>query len=219
MAEAISKPRLPPFLQFRFPFNVILYISLPVVIPLALSAAFIKVSLDSNNSRKRLRLLEKSEGVEDRLANVLKRLDKGMENAVAELMQETEGRQLEDATIVIHEDRTVELVPREKGEKKKCKTKKNGSSESIVGVPSTSAGLADAISIKDASKQKGKEFLSPTQLSIIETLNTLPFEKFPAHFPGVFNSHAVIISRDVKRFPFHVRGHGVLRHWADHFIL
>ncbi|KAH9940836.1 DUF676-domain-containing protein [Epithele typhae] len=40
-----------------------------------------------------------------------------------------------------------------------------------------------------------------------------------AWFPNVMNAHAVIISRDVKRFPVHKEGESVLQHWADHWII
>ncbi|PVF98129.1 DUF676-domain-containing protein [Serendipita vermifera] len=222
ITEVATKPRLPPFLQFRFPLNVVLYVSLPVLIPLALSAAFIKVSLDANNSRKRLRILEKSEGVEGRLVNVLKKLDKGMENAVADLMQGAEGRQLEEeGTIIIIEedDSTDSLNKREKGKRSEQRQRSMSTSERLADAIAHSPLILPSSSVKAAVASQGPEVLTPIQLNIIDTLNTLPIEKYAAHFPGVFNAHAVIISRDVKRFPFHKRGEGVLRHWADHFIL
>ncbi|KIM26154.1 hypothetical protein M408DRAFT_50482, partial [Serendipita vermifera MAFF 305830] len=55
------------------------------------------------------------------------------------------------------------------------------------------------------------------QIKLIESLNELPFNKYAACFPGIFSSHAIIICRDLKRFPFHEQGLPVLQHWADHF--
>lgn len=72
---------------------------------------------------------------------------------------------------------------------------------------------------KRAAETETRPILSDLQLKIIDQLNTLSLNKYAAYFPGVFSSHAVIISRDIKRFEFHAQGHGVLKHWADHFIL
>lgn len=60
--------------------------------------------------------------------------------------------------------------------------------------------------------------LTPLQHKIIDSLNQLPqLQKHYAFIDKLANSHATIISRDIKRFDFHVRGEGVLRHWADGF--
>lgn len=61
--------------------------------------------------------------------------------------------------------------------------------------------------------------LTPIQKKMAQQLNTLPIQKEVAWFPHVRNSHAVIVSRDVKRFAFHREGEGVIRHWADSFSL
>lgn len=66
----------------------------------------------------------------------------------------------------------------------------------------------------------GQPDLTPTQHRIIASLNLLPqLKKHFAFIHPVMNSHAVIVSRDVKRFEVHRRGEGVLRHWADRFEL
>ena len=62
--------------------------------------------------------------------------------------------------------------------------------------------------------------ISDAQRRMVKNLNALPkLEKKLAFIDKVFNSHAVIISRDVKRFKVHERGHGVLKHLADHLLL
>ena len=51
-------------------------------------------------------------------------------------------------------------------------------------------------------------------------LNALPqLKKELAYIPNVRNSHAIIIARDIKNFEFHKMGEGVLRHWADAFVM
>ena len=62
--------------------------------------------------------------------------------------------------------------------------------------------------------------LTDAQQRIIATINSLPqLQKHFAFIHPVMNSHAVIVSRDVKRFEGHRKGEGVLRHWADRFQL
>lgn len=60
--------------------------------------------------------------------------------------------------------------------------------------------------------------VTPTQKRMVEWLNQLPFQKHLAFFPGVRNSHGMIICRDSHRFDQHKRGESVVRHWADHFV-
>jgi hypothetical protein len=51
-------------------------------------------------------------------------------------------------------------------------------------------------------------------------LNSLPqLKKECAYIPNMRNSHATIIARDVENFEFYKIGEGVLRHWADAFVL
>ncbi|TFK51791.1 DUF676-domain-containing protein [Heliocybe sulcata] len=62
--------------------------------------------------------------------------------------------------------------------------------------------------------------LTPAQRARIASLNRLPgLRKERVFIDPTRNSHATIICRDVARFPFHKRGEGVIRHWADHFVL
>jgi hypothetical protein len=206
-----AKQSLPPILQLPFPYNVIILVFFPLILPLGISAAFIKVSLDSKSSRKRIRQLETDESFPHRLVNVLKRLDKGMENAIADLI-EVGGEQTGDGNDV------PVVLPSQQA---------TGNPVSIS-PPSSPAppslkhkGIKEKKSCEERKEttQQNAPVLSDIQLKIIDQLNALPFNKYIAYFPGVFSSHAVIISRDLKRFEHHTQGRGVLRHWADHFIL
>lgn len=75
----------------------------------------------------------------------------------------------------------------------------------------------------DAEAQAPREpglVLNETQRKLVTWLNTLPgLKKELAFIDPVRNAHGTIIARDVKRFPSHKIGEGVLRHWADHFII
>ncbi|KAJ7623235.1 lipid particle protein [Roridomyces roridus] len=85
------KPRrswLPPPLQYRFPFNLVLYAALPVLIPVFLSLAVIRLSLASRSSRARIKLLEKDASSQEKLAYILEQLEVQMEGAIADLIDD-----------------------------------------------------------------------------------------------------------------------------------
>jgi hypothetical protein len=69
------------------------------------------------------------------------------------------------------------------------------------------------------SVSKAHPIISPTHKIIASWLNKLPINKELAFFPAIRNAHAIIISRDVKRFEIHRQGESVIRHWANSFIL
>jgi hypothetical protein len=61
--------------------------------------------------------------------------------------------------------------------------------------------------------------LTPMQRSMARSLNRLPLKKERTYFPTARNSHGLIICRNVKKFESHRLGEGVVRHWANSFIL
>lgn len=69
------------------------------------------------------------------------------------------------------------------------------------------------------TRPQAHPILSPYQRKSAAWLNQLPIQKELAYFTDVRNSHAMIVCRDVKRFELHKLGEGVLRHWANAFIL
>lgn len=91
--------------------------------------------------------------------------------------------------------------------------------------PSSSAPTL-AVATSDSPKSEAEAprepglVLNETQRKLVTWLNTLPgLKKELAFIDPVRNAHGTIIARDVKRFPSHKIGEGVLRHWADHFII
>jgi hypothetical protein len=225
---------------------------------MGLTLAFVKVSMDAKHSRRRLKQLENDESFGDRLMNVLKQLDKDMEDAIADIIDESGLEPVSEAaaagpTVTSAPHFSPALTPttssaptpapaveaKVKAEaktflkRKKCirqsSSQSSGfSSSENVQNAATNATTTTTTTTTTAPKVKpsiadgrtpGGPMLSDLQLKLIENLNQLPFHKHTAHFPGMFSSHAIIISRDVKRFEFHKKGEGVLRHWADHFIL
>lgn len=62
--------------------------------------------------------------------------------------------------------------------------------------------------------------LSTTQRKIATSLNAIPqLKKEIALIENVKTAHAIVVCRNVKRDKSHEAGRGVVRHWADHFIL
>ena len=61
--------------------------------------------------------------------------------------------------------------------------------------------------------------LKEVQKVMIKSLNALPgLKKERAFFESVRNSHAIIISRDPRKFKIHELGQEILNHWADNFL-
>jgi hypothetical protein len=88
----------------------------------------------------------------------------------------------------------------------------------IIEAPSPAS--EDASPGEESTVLPEQPILTPLQRRIIASLNKLPnLKKERAFITHVRNSHAVIVCRDVKRFTAHKRGEGIVRHWADHFIL
>lgn len=79
--------------------------------------------------------------------------------------------------------------------------------------------VVDIVDQSIPSSSRAHPIINANHKKIVNWLNSLPIEKEVAYFPAVRNSHAIIVCRDVKRFELHRQGEGVLRHWADCFIL
>jgi hypothetical protein len=75
-------------------------------------------------------------------------------------------------------------------------------------------------SLGGAKKSKESPRVTPAQRRMAAGLNSLPqLKKERVYIPDVRNSHATIVARDVQNFEFHKIGEGVLRHWADAFVI
>ncbi|KAJ7748546.1 putative serine esterase-domain-containing protein [Mycena maculata] len=172
----LTRPFLPPFLQFRFPMNIVLYSVLPLLIPVLISMVLVRLSLKTRSSRARIKLLESDRSSREKLVHVLAQLEHQVEGAVVELIDDNAGAE-----------------PTEDPEGALPKARRAPPEQPI---------------------------LTPTQRRIAAALNRLPgLKKERAHFPNVRNSHAIIVCRDVRNFELHRRGEGVVRHWADSFVI
>ena len=146
-----------------------MYASLPVVIPVVISLAILRVSeisLASRFSRFRIKQLEEeahSTG-QQKLSDTLAELEREVEEAVVDLID--------------------------------------------------SPNLSSSI-----YRSHEQPIISPNHKKIVNWLNSLPIKKEIVYFPVVWNSHPIIVCRDVKHFKSHRQGEGVLRHWANSFVL
>ncbi|KAF8882877.1 putative serine esterase-domain-containing protein [Infundibulicybe gibba] len=168
-----GRPLLPPLLQFRFPFNLVVYAMLPLLIPIGISLAVLRLSLATRSSRARIRLLENDETSKEKLINILAEIEQQMEETVVEMVDNPSDTE----TAVVASGKSISKSPKE------------------------------------------QPILTPLQHKIAKSLNQLPIKKEIAFFENVVNSHAIIVCRDVKRFEMHKMGEGLLRHWANSFIL
>jgi len=82
-------------------------------------------------------------------------------------------------------------------------------------------GNADSIAnAKPPLTSKRKSLLTDEQAKMVRSLNTIPnLKKYRVFFAGIRTSHAIIISRDPRRFAIHEKGVEVLTHWAERFEL
>ncbi|CAA7263617.1 unnamed protein product [Cyclocybe aegerita] len=154
------------------PSNLVLYSLLPLLIPTLVPPLLLYSVHASHVSQKRVKALElevRTSG-QQKLQHILAELDREMEEAVVDLIDNPEPSW-----------------------KSRC------GSEGVV--------------------RKAHPIITSTHERIALWLNALPIKKELGFFPSMINSHAVIICRDVKRFEANKLGEGVVRHWADSFIL
>lgn len=252
--------------------------SLPVVFPAFLSLVLVRLTLDSHSSRGRIKLLEADKSYPDRLIHVVGQLEKSMEDAVLEMIDDPgnvpdtphsphpiQSEEIEAFSKILDDGEGVSkrlVESDESGNESagpgtsgvntpsgaqtppkssassfveglgKLKASSNSSSRLFRRREDKAQNGDDASSCGWGSKKKGKgkgkgkkedkdkPLLSDLQKNIVKSLNEIPnLKKQLAFIDPVLNSHAVIVSRDVKRFKHHTIGEGVLRHLADHFVV
>lgn len=221
------KVPLPPALNFKFPFNIAMIVAIPILFPVLLSLVTYRLSADSRSSRARIKLLEADESYAQRLAHVLHQMEKSMEDTMAEMIDDPgDTAEAEGHIDVAGESPTRHrnILSRKKLLKPSSaspSTSAQSLSATQTPIPPTTPPLAyHAPPETETYTPTTSPFLTEMQVEIVGMLNTLPhLQKELAFIDPVLNSHAVIVSRDVKRFYHHKIGEGVLRHLADHFVL
>lgn len=262
-----KKPKIfiPPPLRFRFPFNLFVYATLPIVFPLFLTAAITKLSLDSKASNKRTRELEKSitdgskvayiralfkdleeqgaamlaEGVEEfthqedieassELGGEVERSASPTGSSGSGDLLEQSQRMTEFAATAASssspavDDKTAIVSPSQTTSPSPSRTSSNNAKSLAKKSKSKSSSLA-------AEKKGDNPYLSPVQVKMAASLNALPqLKKQLVYITGGVgpdgtqendaHGHAIVVARDLKN-PTHQKGLGVVRHWADHFVM
>ncbi|KAA1470292.1 DUF676-domain-containing protein [Dentipellis sp. KUC8613] len=212
----LPKPPRPAFIGQRFPLNILIYLALPILLPAFLIVFLTRFLLAPCLSHSRIRTLEKDKSAGERLAHKFGDIESQMEGAMANLVggprtgpeATGEGVPASDGEGVPsnHVNTHAEAGP----------ASQNGRKDSEP----PSAAVKPETTAKAKATAKGTPIFSAGQRRMIAALNTLPqLQKQRAFIDGIGNSHDAIICRDVRHFRAHKAGAGVLRHWADHFVL
>lgn len=189
---------------------------LPILIPAFITFLLTRLTLQSRSSRARIRLLEEDEhSKESALVHVLIKLEQGLEDAVVEMSEAANEDEREEPPQLGHSS-----GPESSFSSTNTITEKASNSATQAKVTSACIPASGPISMQGTKPKAGQPILTPGQMAMVESLNALPqLSKHMAFIDPIRNSHATIVSRDVKNFSFHKRGWGVLQHWADGFEL
>ncbi|CAE6481195.1 hypothetical protein ACGC1H_003481 [Rhizoctonia solani] len=217
-----SRPFLPPFLQFPFPLNLILYLCMPFLIPAGLGYAFIRFKRESKASQRRLQALLESPESHSSLSAMMRK----MEMAVADMVDSSDPGVADrweadmDGQTMVFEGGSNEDDPRLKMTPSSPET----GAQSLPTPPTELDRKLESKPTLNPPKPNPDDplqpILTPSQRAMAKSLSSLPqLHKVRAYFPYVRNAHSVIIVRDPKTFPIHLDGMGVVQHWVDRFVL
>lgn len=101
----------------------------------------------------------------------------------------------------------------------------NNASPSILNETLTDSPLSTSVQVSQTTNgtsppNPAGPILSPSQLRMVHWLNSVPsMKKHIVFLDHLRNSHGTIVCRDMETYDFHKRGEGVLRHWADGYLL
>ncbi|KAG8989759.1 hypothetical protein FRB90_002082, partial [Tulasnella sp. 427] len=179
---------LPPALQVRFPLNLLVFLFLPIIIPLMILIIIGRFMWKSFKSKKRIRMLEKN--------------DAGNRSAIVKFVSSL-GHTVEDAVVEMMEDETAQNVSPGDVEKTPHPTTPPTTSKA----PPPTFTYPPIHAPSNPVPSAVQPILTPTQLRIIENLNQLPrLKKGFVWLDGLTNTHATIMCRDINEFEFHRRG-------------
>ena len=200
------------FLSDRLISEQTLLVLSPVVLPAVLSLALLRLTRESRGSRSRIKLLEADENNRTRLVYMLDSFDSVVEQIIDPIIDPVTGA-------IVDRDSPRDF------------SSPNHASESA---PATrSSPFEDQ---PTEGKQKGRRWhasdqqpmLTDSQRRMVRALNELSqMQKHFAFFHPVRNTHGLIVCRDAEEArrvggeweAFTEEGEGVLRHWADGFVL
>lgn len=171
------------------------------MIPLFATIGLSKLVVESKQSRKRVKLLERDESAAGKLSTLLREMEYGIEHVVVETVNDPGVNEATPIAATLSTAFSSNTLER--------------SRPPSPTLPENSSPLSAAVAPGMQPE------LLPVQLEIVASLNGLPeLKKYGVYFPDVSNSHGLIINRDARRVPSLKRfGEGVLRHWVDHWEL
>jgi hypothetical protein len=166
--------------------------ALPAVYPVLMASVIIHLSRQSRASKERIRLLTEGVGAEN-LSSMIRSVEKTLDDVIADLVDEASPTS---------SDAPEELE-----------------AESSVSPSAKRSPLLPLTPPTSKHGKKHKPTLTPSQIRMINSLNSLDFlHKEVAFISDTRFAHAVLIHRDPKRFPIREEGMGAIRHWADRFV-
>jgi len=196
--QRIPKPILPPFIRNRF-IRGFIYVFFPVLVPLVMMMVIVRFSIATHASQKRIRMLERDTMGETRLVKMLRELEQGMDNAVADMVDQP-GTPDPDA---LHA-----ATARKSG----IEFNVHDADARVESPEPSTPGVATR------PHRKGEGIFTPLHRRMAANLNGIPhLQKHIAYIPEYVNAHAIIVVRDPAQFDWHHKGLGVVRHWADGF--
>ncbi|WVF69924.1 hypothetical protein IAT40_004708 [Kwoniella sp. CBS 6097] len=199
----IKMGTLPPVLRYRFPFNYIILLLFPIMLPLIIILILSRQSLDTRRSKRRLQQLS-SANSSDSSSNSgsgsrspipsssglsIQSLREGIRRIERNIESDLIGSVDIDTPYQLHQVHHHHLH-------------KNGHE---LGQRHND-GVDLRIELKDS------------QLRMCMWLNALPIKKYLTWWPEVNNAHATAIVRDPHQFPAHERGRGLLKLWAKNTL-
>ncbi|WWC59357.1 uncharacterized protein I303_101909 [Kwoniella dejecticola CBS 10117] len=193
----IKMGTLPPVLRYRFPFNYIILLLFPIMLPLIVILILTRQSLDTRRSKHRLQLLSQtstsSEGSYhiphpsgmsiQALRDGIRRIERSLESDLVENVP------LDSPSTSLFKSSSA-LFPHDHQN------------------PNSSAHEDIDLKIE----------LKDSQMRMCLWLNQLPLEKYLTWWPEIGNAHATAIVRDPKQFPAHERGRGLIKLWAKNTL-
>ncbi|WWC87476.1 uncharacterized protein L201_002365 [Kwoniella dendrophila CBS 6074] len=172
------QPLPPPFMLFPWPFNYLMFLIFPLLIPFVLVYLAGAITLHNFHSRKRIRSHRDSAERQPLLVLSSTSLADTVGSATKEL-----------------QDTLADSV--------RPSTSLDGTSTPPLSDPVEHSKIAPLL-------------LTPAQKLMIRNMNgAIPHaQRVVSWFPWAYNSHAMLICRDTKRFPWQEDGRGVVRTWA-----
>jgi hypothetical protein len=177
----------------------LIYVILPVAVPIIFTLVISNFTYNAFLSRHRIRLLEKS-GKRNRetIMDLMRSLEREVEETVVDYVETGEAESTPESS------RSITPLPTH------ASTSQREDADVLHSGPTSSS----------PTRNTSQPVLLPAQERMIANLNSIPhLKKQFVFYEGLTNTHATIVCRDIKRFSFHKKGEGVLRHLADNMVV